>query len=299
MGRRANGAGVAVKVAVAASCAAAVALLAALFWPTAGGEGARPERALSGHAVFEPAAVAFGDTVTARLTVVLDKRVFDPSTLHVSFPLAPLDLLGPTVRHRADRGETTTITYTAPVACLGEQCVAKSESATVSPAAPSLIVRRRSGATVHLPVGGAALTVDRRVGAAIVAAARPPFRGDLGVPAVSYRISPRALTSILAAVAALLAAVGGGLAAAAVAGRGRSASASRGSELALALAMVRSAVARSAEDRRRAVGLVARLLAGRDRPLAETGDDLAWSRPPPSGESASGFADDVERSVGS
>ena len=107
------------------------------------------------------------------------------------------------------------------------------------------------------------------------------------------------MTGILAAVAALLAAVGGGLVATAVAGRAGSATTSRASELARALALVRSAEARSAEDRRRAVGLVARLLAGRDRQLAETGDDLAWSRPPPSGESASGFADDVERGVGS
>ena len=180
----------AVRIAVAASCAAAVAVLAALFWPTAGGEGARPERALAGKAVFEPAAAAFGDTVTARLTVVLDKRVFDPSTLHVTFPLAPLDIIGPTIRHRADRGETATITYSASVACLGAPCVAKTESATVSPAAPSLTVRRRSGKAVHLAVSRAALTVDRRVGAAAVAAARPPFRSDLSVPAVSYRISP-------------------------------------------------------------------------------------------------------------
>jgi len=288
----------ALKVALTASCAAAAVVLAAVVWPAAREGGPRPEQALSGQAVFEPAAAAFGDAVSARLSVVLDNRVFDPSTLRVTFPLAPLDLVGRTVRHRADRGDTTTITFVAPVACLAGRCVARGESVTVSPAAPSLTVRRRTGATERVAAGRASLVVDRRVGAGAVAAARPPFRSDLGVPPVSYRLSPRALTSILAVVAGLLAATGAGLVAAAVVGRSRGAAASRGSELALALALVRSAEARSAEDRRRAVGLVARLLAGRNRPLAESGDDLAWSRPPPSGESAAGFADEVERSVG-
>jgi hypothetical protein len=288
----------ALKIALAASCAAAAAVLAAVVGPEAREGGPRPGRALSAQAAFEPAAAAFGDTVTARLSVVLDNRVFDPSTLHVTFPLAPLAVVGRTVRHRADRGDTTTITYAVSVACLGGRCVARGESATVSPAAPAVTVRRRTGATARVAALRPSLVVDRRVGAAAVAAARPPFRRDLGVPSISYRIAPRALTSILAVVAGLLAAAGGALAASAVVGRSRAASASRGSELARALALVRSAEARSAADRRRAVGLVARLLAGRNRALAETGDGLAWSRPPPSGESATGFADEVERSVG-
>jgi hypothetical protein len=288
---------VVLKVAVAAACAATAVLLAALFWPTADENGARPERALSSSVGFEPSAAAFGDTVAARLSVVLDKRVFDPSTLHVTFPLAPLDTMGRTVRRRVDRGDTTTITYTVPVACLGERCVAKGESATVSPGAASLDVARRTGGTVHLAPARAALTVDRRVGAAAVAAARPPFRGDVGTLPVSYRVSPRALTAILAAVAAVLAALGGGMVAATVLGRTRTARSLGGDELARALALVRSAGARSAADRRRAVGLVAHLLARRDGELARSGDELAWSRRPPSGESATGYADEVERGV--
>ena len=287
----------AVRITFAASCAAAAALLAALFWPASSRPGARPARALAARTVFEPPAASFGDTVSARLTVVLDNRALDPSTLHVTFPLAPLDTVGPTVRRRVDRGDSTTITYTAPVACLGGACVGKEESATVSPRAPSLDVERRSGGPVHLAAPRAVLTVDRRVGTAAVAAARPPFRGDLGAPPVSYRVSPTALTAILAIAAAALAALGVGLIASAVLGRRRAARASGGSELERALDLVRSAEARSPEDRRRAVGLVARLLARRDRTLAETGDDLAWSRPPPSGESAAEFADEVERGL--
>jgi len=297
MGRRANGARVALKVALAASCAAAVALLAALVWPSAGAKGGQPERALSARTAFEPAAASFGDTVAARLSVVIDKRVLDPSTLHVIFPLAPLDTVGRTIRRRVDQGDTATITYTAHVACLGERCIAKGESASVSPAAASLEIERRAGGTLHVTAARSALIVDRRVGAAAVAAARPPFRGDLAAPAVSYRLSPSVLTAILAAVAAVLAALGAGLVATAVLRPSRTAPSLRGSELERALALVRSAEARSAEDRRRAVGLVARLLARRDRALSGTGDDLAWSRPPPSGESAARFADEVEQKV--
>jgi hypothetical protein len=50
-------------------------------------------------------------------------------------------------------------------------------------------------------------------------------------------------------------------------------------------------------DRRSALGLVARLLVPRDRELARSADDLAWSRPAPTPERLTGFLDDVEREV--
>ncbi len=288
----------ALKIAIAASSAAAAALLAALFWPAPGGQGAPPPGLLSANERFEPAAAAFGDTVSARLSVVIDNGVLDPSTLRVTFPLAPLATVGRTVRHRVDRGDATTITYTAAVACLDEACVGKGESVAVSPAAPSISVERRSGGTARVAASRSSLTVDRRVGAAAAGAAVPRFRGDLGAPRVSYRVSASALIAILAILATVLAALGGGLVAAGLSSRSRAAARSaRGSELERALALVRSSEARSAEDRRRAVGLVARLLARRDGALARVGDDLAWSQPPPTGESATGFADEVERGV--
>ena len=288
----------ALKIALAATCAAAVALLAALLWPAPGEQGAPPAGPLSAKTLFEPAAAAFGDSVSAQLSVVIDNRVLDPSTLRVTFPLAPLATVGRTVRHRVDRGDATTITYSASVACLGEACLGKGESVAVSPAAPSISVERRGGATVRLAASRSSLTVDRRVGAAAAGAAVPRFRGDLGAPRPSYRVSAAALTAILATLAAVLAGLGGGLVAATLIGRRRAAGRSvRGSELERALALVRSAEARSAEDRRRAVGLVARLLAPRDGALARVGDDLAWSEPPPTAETATGFADNVERGV--
>jgi len=280
-----------------ASCAALAAAVAALLWPSSGSGGPRPERAVSARATFEPPAVAFADTAAARLSVVIDNRALDPSTLHVTFPLAPLDTVGATIRRRVDRGATTTITFTAPVRCLGAACVAQGESATVSPGAASVDIERRAGGTVHVAAARAGLTVDRRVGQAAVAAARPPFRRDLEAPAASYRVPPGALTAILATVAAVLAALGGGLVAATVLASRRARRPSSGSDLARAVALVRSAEGRSADDRRRALGLVARLLARRDRALAASADDLAWSRLPPSGESATSFADEVERKV--
>jgi hypothetical protein len=64
-----------------------------------------------------------------------------------------------------------------------------------------------------------------------------------------------------------------------------------------ALALVREAERRPASDRRRAVGLLARLLGSRDPGLAGTADDIAWSAPPPTPDALSQLAGRVEREV--
>jgi len=64
-----------------------------------------------------------------------------------------------------------------------------------------------------------------------------------------------------------------------------------------ALRLAREAETRPPQDRRRAVGLVARVLGERDRRLATAASDLAWSRPKPERGAVSELVDEVERTV--
>jgi hypothetical protein len=70
-------------------------------------------------------------------------------------------------------------------------------------------------------------------------------------------------------------------------------------ELGRALRLAREAERRPEQDRRRALGLLARLLEARDRRLAGTASDLAWSKPTPERDALTTLVRDVEREVAS
>jgi hypothetical protein len=68
-------------------------------------------------------------------------------------------------------------------------------------------------------------------------------------------------------------------------------------ELERALRLAREAESRPPPDRRRALGLLARLLDARDRRLSGTASDLAWAEPEPERTAVATFVADVEREV--
>jgi hypothetical protein len=140
------------------------------------------------------------------------------------------------------------------------------------------------------------LLVATRVTPAAASAARPPWRVQLAVPAVSYRSRP-ANASLLAGAAALLL---GGLGIALIAWeaarrrRLRLARERALSRLQQALALLRASTERSANDRRKALALVARELNG-DGDLARDATRLAWARAEPSAEHIDTLARRVEQ----
>lgn len=272
---------------------AATLALVALVIPT-GASGA-PEP-LTIRTSLTPAAVSFGDTVLARIDVIVDPDMVRPETVHTVYSLAPLTLLAPPVAHRVVRGRTTVVTYELRAACLSDQCVSAAGRArpTLDPARADAV--RRDGARVGSAISWPQLEIVGRVSAADVAAARPPFRVDTSVPAVTYRIAPATLARLLDIAAALL--VAAGLTLGAFALRHRAAApATRGDALQRALALARASRERPGPDRRSALGLVARLLTPRDRQLARTVDDLAWSRPTPTPERLTDVLDEVEQEI--
>ena len=280
--------------AVVAAVAAVVAVL--LIGRDAPVRGVQPLRALTVHASFAPSAVQFGERVDARVVVLASRNVLDTSRLRMTQNLGPLTSLGTAHVSQTTRGDLLVVSYDQPAVCLSQGCLARTGSKTLQLPAAIAAAPRRSGGVAHAASAPRVLTVGSRVSAAELAQSRPPFRADTSPPAVTWRIAPGTLGVLLEILAVVLAVAAVGLAAwqATVIHRARSTVAQR-SALERALALVRDAESRPPADRRRAVGLLARVLRRRDEQLAGAADDLAWSEPAPAPDDLAALVDKVGR----
>jgi hypothetical protein len=127
------------------------------------------------------------------------------------------------------------------------------------------------------------LRLRSRVTPSDLTAATPHFVADRAPAPPSYAISPSALALLLEIVAALAAA------AAVLLIVCRPRAVAQPDELARALRLVRESETRPVPDRRRALGLLARVAPS---PAAR---ELAWSRPEPEPEAIETVAGEVER----
>ena len=284
-------------VAIAATAAAVAAVL--LLGRAAPVHGLQPAAALTVRASFDPPAAQFGDRVVAQVIVLADRGALDTSRLRVTDDVAPLAQLGPARVTRTTRGRLLVVSYELPAACLTESCLAATGPKRLQLPRARAEAPRRSGGVARAETAWPVLELRGRVTAADVARSPLPLRQDTSAPAVSYRIAPATFSLLLDLVSAVLAAAGVALAAwqAALLARRRRTSDAR-SELERALALVREAESRPPDDRRRAVGLLARLLRRSNERLAGDAGDLAWSEPKPTPEELAAFAERVSREVG-
>jgi len=209
----------------------------------------------------------------------------------------PLTPVAETHTTRTTRAGTLVIDVAGSFTCLSGSCVAANGNAM--PALPPVTVTAltTAGQTVRATTRWPLLQIRGRVSTADLARSRPPFRADTTPPPTSYRIAPSTLSGLLDALAAVLA-----LAAALVLARGlrvarRTRTVPVAGELERALRLAREAESRPPADRRRALGLLARLLGPRDRGLSGTASELAWARPEPERASLASLVSDVEREV--
>jgi hypothetical protein len=214
---------------------------------------------------LESGTVEFGAPVTARLVVVLDRDAVRASTLRVVDDLAPLTVLSPARTTRTRSGRLETVTTTQRVACLSAACL----SGTVR--LPKVRVSV-DGTTVQAP--WRTLHVGSRVAAKDLARATPRLVADTTPPAPSYRVSPSSTATLLEIVAGL-AAAGAGLLLAFEALALRRRRIVVPDDVTRALRLVRESEQRPVPDRRRALGLLSRLVDDR------AARDLAWSAPEP------------------
>ena len=278
--------------------AAAALVLAATAAGAAAAQGARPSR--SGLVVtlsLSPSQAFFADPVHAEAKILVDRRLVDPDSVRASGAFTPFRQLAPPRRARSDGSLMTLLAYRFSLVCASEECLAEAGPRRVEIPSVSVVGATWEGRRIAVLARWPAAEIAPRV--SLPPAAAPPWRAGLAPPPVSYRIDPDTLFVLLAAAAFALAALGVGLAAAEARRFDRLRSRRPDvSALEHALAAVRDARGREPELRRRAVGLLARALAGRDGELARAAHELAWSSDGPSRERVDALALAVERKVG-
>jgi len=255
-----------------------------------------PAGPLTVRAVLAPQTVEFGDELAAKVVVLLDRAAVRVGSLRISEGLAPLTQLAAERTTQTRHGRLVVVSVSVPAACLGQACTAGAGDTRIALPPVTAQVTTRRGNTLRRTAHWPRLHVTSRVAAADHAAATPPFRSDTLPPPPVYRIAPGTLAFVLDALAALLAAAGVGLATwtvLALARRRRTPSAA--DDLEVALRRTREAEARPVPDRRRAVGVLARVLEARGRRLAGAAGELAWSKPTPEPEALSALVAEVER----
>jgi hypothetical protein len=255
-----------------------------------------PTAPLTVRAFFAPQTVQFGDRLTARVVVLADRSAVRAGSVRITDGFAPLTQLGAARTTRTQHGRLDVVSVDVPTACLAQACTRTTGRTLI--ALPQVIAKATTtrGRTLRASVPWPRLNVTSRVTAADLDAAKPPFRAETLPSAPHYRIGPDTLALMLDGVAAALAAAAAGLAAwGAFSLMRRQRPVPMGDELELALRRMREAQARPAPERRRALGVLSRLLDPRDRRLAGAARELAWSEHAPEPEALSALASRVER----
>lgn len=233
---------------------------------------------------FDDATVDFGGVVRAHVAVVGTGSVTATLDLAPLTPVSPLQ----TARH----GSVVELTRT--FVCLTAACVSDRGDATPK-LAPVEVVARIGGRSVRVTKPWPALHIRGRVTTADLSGSRPPFRASLVPPSPSYRAAPAMLAWLLDGAAIVLALAGVTLVLLQLRRRATRRRAPPVDELALAVRLAREAEARPVPDRRRAAGLLARVLRSRDERLAVAARDLAWAKPQPEAAALEELVGDVER----
>jgi hypothetical protein len=259
-------------------------------------------QALEARVVVSPRVVLFGDTVTARVQVALDRERVDPDSLRVETAFAPWQLVRTPERIRRDGDRATYVETVYVIRCLGPPCVPSRASSSREFQAVKLTYDQVGGGRASSEVRWPVLVVNTRLvsddfgrrdeyGTA--------WRADLAtLPVVSYRLPPALLLALLLAGAAGLMLVGGRLAYSVLPRREEPLLPEPSAppppdltplERALALLEEPSPLDGAAE-RRRALEFVAEHFDERDRSLAASARALAWRSGQPAPAESVGLA---------
>jgi hypothetical protein len=253
----------------------------------------------------------FGDTVVARLDVLVDAQRLDPDRVELVPRFRPYERVGRVDVERSVHGDITELRYTIRLRCLGPPCVPSRLPSAAGPQEPgrgerrafnfpsSLLVyeegeRERLLRIVRFPP----VESVSRLNESQFSSTQFPFRsGYVPLPGVTWTVHPTLLALLLAAAALAL------LAPAVLLGRrrlrGRRAAVVVETEpelppLERALLLVEWTRDRAdGEDRRRALELLAKELDVESSPLADDARRLAWSPRSPTPDAAT----DVVRRV--
>jgi hypothetical protein len=269
-----------------------VAVLAAGAAPSPAGARAAPGLAV--RTSITPASAAVGQQVAATVEVAMDPSAVDPASVRIQASVAPLDLERQ-ARTVSQGSGLAVVTERLGAACLSEACLPVRGPLPVKLPPVQVSAQARDGTAVTASAGWPALQLVPRVTMAEASPRSPAWQVQRDLPAVTTRVSPRTLERIFTVLGILLA-VAAGVLVAVGARRAPRPQVMREPTLADALASVRRAArGTKVEERRVALDLLARTLAGHGDGHAARARDLAWSEPRPSAEGMESLALEVER----
>jgi hypothetical protein len=309
----------------AAAGLAAIGLLGALvvvtLWDGGGSDVPEPTvtspSGIQAYADLDTYRVHFGDTVTAKVEVTLDRARVDPGSVRVRADFTPWKPVGPPQVVRRDGRSTTYVETRYTLRCLESFCTTpEDQSVQGFPAARVGYTALGAGdapdtpKTLRAPWPELLVTARYAPPSASQSAGQPPTRWQadlLTLPAATYRIGPWGLTLVLLGAAALLAAAAvaivlrtrprsaGAVAVAVAAPAGGTGL----TPLEYALELLEDPTrVNGSGDQRRALELVADGLVHRDTMLARVARSLAWSRPVPKIDETRGVARRARAALG-
>jgi hypothetical protein len=273
------------------------------------------ENGIDASGTIEPRIVLFGDTIEARVDVVVDPTRIDPGSVRVAAAFSPWEIVDAPRRTRIDSDTMSHLRTTYVLRCLSVLCLSPGQSTqTVFPSTRmTFSTTRRAGrpaqtrtARINWPV----MTVFSRYSTSSFEGRQglvTPWHADLlTFPALSLRLPWGLLLVVLVGSGLLLLVAGGTLVYAAWPRRAVAPPPEPEeppppplSPLEQALALLEDAArSNGAEQRRRSLELVAEVLEEwGDTELARAARDLAWSESNPAVEQTSHLATRVRESL--
>jgi hypothetical protein len=243
-----------------------------------------------------PTSVYFADTVTARVEVLFDRRQVVADSIRVNPSFGPWAQLEPARSSTEKSGAIARRTWWFTLDCLTIACVPK--GTVVQPFhLPSVTItaQRLDGSSLEVRRAWPALKVAGRFLPPVIPDVRPVFKLQTALPPAAYRLDPTSFALALDLIGAIVIALGLALGGRefAVKWAARHQTVDTMPPLMRALALVRQAQAREVEDRRRAVGLLARALRQGGDGLTAEASEVAWSIRDPT----PGSLDELARTV--
>jgi hypothetical protein len=285
--------------------------------PTTGAQEPLPGgRALVAEVSLTPTTHLFGDSVVARVDLVVDPREFDPGRLRAAVRFGPYEAVGGIREGRRRSGGLVHVRYEATLRCLHVGCLAPREQTTLGAqeegraerhtiALPPVEVLHREGngrETILLVEHFPSVQVVSRINTAATSTRGRAFGASLAPPQPTYRVRPELLAALALAAAALLALLPAGLLGRALHDRwaaGRRWRPLPPLERALTLVDWTARREDGAEDRRKALESLAVVLDDRgERELAAAARRAAWASAAPDGGRAGELGAEARRNLG-
>jgi hypothetical protein len=244
------------------------------------------------RAEVEPAAVGVGDSLTYVVEARLDRHGLDAGSAHIVADTGPFVQVGPASTTRSTDGPFVVVRLEQRLACLDLACAPVDRRRAIRLPAARVIAARAGGALTATRATPVAIVVDPRLSAAAVRSGSPPYRQQTALPAPTHNAGQ--MYSLLLVVSAALAFVAVSLAVLAL--WPQAAGHAREAELPRALRLLRESATRPPSDRRRAAGLVSRVVgAAGAKSLADDAGHIAWSATSPEPARTDALAERAER----